>query len=84
MPVPINIAYCREWQSIWLEGHFEKAAFSVWMDRYICRYWVHCARCTLQDNQHWGTEKIQRLFRHVPQRRVSGGQAIQFDRKADK
>jgi len=28
MLVPTKITYCREWQSIWLEGHFEKASFS--------------------------------------------------------
>jgi len=57
MPVPIKITYCRDGQSIWLKGHFEKAAFSGQRDIFIWRYWVHCARCTLQDNQRWGPEK---------------------------
>jgi len=47
------------------------------MKRLCVRHcWVHCARCTLQDNEHWSTEKTQILSRHVPQRRVSGGPAF--------
>jgi len=75
MLVPIKLTYCRNGQLIWLEGHFEKYAFSGWINGIICQYWVHCARCTLQfqDNNRRGTENIHRLSRQVPQRRVSGG-----------
>jgi len=30
--------YCRDKQSIWLGGHFQKAAFSGWIDRFFCMY----------------------------------------------
>jgi len=39
MFVPIKISYCRDaGQLIWLAGHFEKAAFSGQIDRFIWRY----------------------------------------------
>jgi len=38
-------------------GHFQKAAFSGQIDRFIWRYWIHCARYTLQDNESRGNEK---------------------------
>jgi len=46
------------------------AAFSGKIDGCIWRHWVHCARCTLQDNELRGIEKTQRLSRQVPQQRV--------------
>jgi len=49
----------RDRQLISFEVHFEKAAFSEEIDRFSWRYWVHCARCNLQDNEHRGTEKAQ-------------------------
>jgi len=56
MFVLIKIIYCRDRQLIWLGGHFQKAAFTGWINRIIWRYWGHCARCTIQDNEHRGTE----------------------------
>jgi len=51
-------------------GHFDKAAFSEQIDGFIWRsYWVHCARCTLQDNERRGTEK----HRGHPERFSNGG-----------
>jgi len=66
----IKITYCRDGQIIWLEDYFEKVAFSSYIHIFIWRYWAHCARCTLQDNERQGTEKTQRLYSQVPQRRV--------------
>jgi len=34
-----------------------KAAFNGYVDRFIWLYWVHCARCTLQDNKNAGAPK---------------------------
>jgi len=70
MLVPTKITYCTDGQLIWLEGRFEMAAFSGYVDRFICWYWVHCARCTLHDNERRGTDKTHRLSSQVPQRKV--------------
>ena len=45
--VLVKIIYCRDRQLIWLGDYFRKAAFSGWIDKFIWRYWVHCARCTV-------------------------------------
>jgi len=68
--VLFKITYCRDVKFILFGGHSEKAAFSTKTDRFIWRYWVHCARCTLQDNERRDIEKPQRLFRQVPLRKV--------------
>jgi len=47
-------------------GHFEKAVFSRQNDRFIWQYWVHCARCTLQDNDCQGTEKTEVICKGDP------------------
>jgi len=76
MLVLTKITDCRDGQLIWLAGRFEMAAFSGQTDRFICWYWVHCARCTLQDNERRGTEKTQRLSSQVPKRRVIRGRVV--------
>jgi len=64
MRVVIKITFCKDGQLICLGGHFEKAVFTVCVDRFIWHCWVHCARCTLQDNERRGTrKKAQRLSR---------------------
>jgi len=52
-----KIIYCRDGQLIWLAGHFEMAAFIGSIGRFICWYWVHCARCTLQGNKRRAPKK---------------------------
>jgi len=63
---------CRDGQLIWLACHFDMAAFSRQTDRFIYWYWVHCARCTLQDKttKSRGTKNTQGLSSQVPQRMV--------------
>jgi len=75
----IKITCCRDGQLMWLEGHFEKAAFNGKIDRFIWRYWVQCARYTLQNNRRWGTEKTQRLSTNVPHPKVGSDFFLFYD-----
>jgi len=72
---------CKDGQIIWLACHFEMAAFSGWTDRCICWYWVHCARCSLQDNERRSTAKTQGLSSQVPSGGLAAGRTFWFDRK---
>jgi len=76
--------YCRDEKLIWLVGHFETTTFSAKIDRIICWHWLHCAKCTLQENERRGTEKSQSLSSQVSQRRVAAGRTFKFDRKTNK
>jgi len=77
MPVLIKITFCRDGQSIWLEGHFAKRPRLTDGDTDLFAGTEFIAPDVLFKTTNAGsTEKIQRSSRHVPQRRVSGGPAF--------
>jgi len=77
MPVLIKITYYRDGQSICLEGHFGKRPRLADRETDLVAGTEFTAPDVLFKTTNAGApKKTQRLSRHVPQRRVSGGPAF--------
>jgi len=71
------MTYSRDWQSIWLEGHFAKRPRLADRETDLFAGTEFIVPDVLFQTTNAGApKKTQRLSRHVPQRKVSGGPAF--------